>query len=150
MREKVIGLARGLGLDVDVQTLEASTRTVADAASAVGCDEAEIAKSLVFVADGDPVVCIASGGHRVDTDKLALVLDVAEVRQADADEVRASTGFSIGGVPPIGHGLPVIFDRDLLRHESVWAAAGDSRSLFRVEPQRLVDSTGAQVADVAA
>jgi prolyl-tRNA editing enzyme YbaK/EbsC (Cys-tRNA(Pro) deacylase) len=150
MRDKVIHSARDLGLEVDVQRLDASTRTVSDAARAVGCEEGEIAKSIVFVADGDPVLCIASGAHRVDTDMLAEVLDVAEVRQADADEVRAATGFSIGGVPPFGHGLPVVFDEALLEHARVWAAAGDSHSLFCVDPRELVSCTGATVASVGA
>jgi prolyl-tRNA editing enzyme YbaK/EbsC (Cys-tRNA(Pro) deacylase) len=148
MKESVIINARELGLDVEVQRLESSTRTVADAASAVGCQEGEIAKSIVFVADGDPVVCIASGEHRIDARKLADALDVAEVRQAGADEVRAATGFAIGGVPPFGHGLPVIFDEALLRHEHVWAAAGDPHSLFRVNPRELASCTGAKVVDV--
>jgi prolyl-tRNA editing enzyme YbaK/EbsC (Cys-tRNA(Pro) deacylase) len=148
MSEKVVRGGRELGLDVKVQRLEASTRTVGDAARAVGCDEAEIAKSIVFVADGDPVVCIASGRHRIDLDKLAEALDVAQVRQAAAGEVRAATGFAIGGVPPFGHGLPVIFDRSLLDHEQVWAAAGDPNSLFQVDPRKLLDCTGATVADV--
>jgi prolyl-tRNA editing enzyme YbaK/EbsC (Cys-tRNA(Pro) deacylase) len=142
---KVVTSARELGLEVDVRRLDASTRTVSDAAVAVGCEEAEIAKSIVFVADGDPVLCIASGAHRVNTDKLALALDVAEVRQAGADEVRAATGFAIGGVPPVGHGLPVIFDVALLDHERVWAAAGDPHSLFRVDPHKLADCTEATV-----
>ena len=77
----------------------------------------------MFVADGDPIVCVASGRHRIDTAKLADALDVAEVRQAAADEVRAATGFAIGGVPPFGHDLPVLFDESLLEHERVWAAA---------------------------
>src|ERR671914_418929 len=119
MRDKVIDAARSLGLAVDVQRLDSSTRTVADAATAVGCQEAEIAKSIVFVADGDPVLCIASGRHRIDTEKLADALDVAEVRQAAADEVRAATGFPIGGGPPLGHDLPVIFDESLLEHPRV-------------------------------
>jgi prolyl-tRNA editing enzyme YbaK/EbsC (Cys-tRNA(Pro) deacylase) len=146
--EKVVRGARELGLDVEVQRLESSTRTVGDAAKAVGCLEDEIAKSIVFIADGDPVVCIASGRHRIDLDKLADALDVAEVRQAGADEVRAATGFAIGGVPPFGHGLPVVFDRALLDHERVWAAAGDPHSLFSVNPRELLDCTGAVVADV--
>jgi prolyl-tRNA editing enzyme YbaK/EbsC (Cys-tRNA(Pro) deacylase) len=131
-----------------VQRLAASTRTVKDAAQAVGCDEAEIAKSIVFVADGDPVVCVASGRHRIDTDKLADVLDVAEVRQAAADEVRAATGFAVGGVPPFGHDLPVLFDESLLDHERVWAAAGDPNSLFCVDPRRLADCVKARVVAV--
>jgi prolyl-tRNA editing enzyme YbaK/EbsC (Cys-tRNA(Pro) deacylase) len=145
MRDSLADCARDLGLEMKVQRLAASTRTVKDAAQAVGCDEAEIAKSIVFVADGDPVVCVASGRHRVDTEKIADALDVAEVRQAQADEVRAATGFAIGGVPPFGHDLPVLFDEDLLRHERVWAAAGDPHSLFCVDPRRLADCVSARV-----
>ena len=148
MRDRLADSARALGLELEVQRLAASTRTVKDAAVAVGCQEAEIAKAIVFVADGDPVVCIASGRHRIDTDKLAEVLDVAEVRQAAADEVRAATGFAIGGVPPFGHDLPVLFDESLLEHERVWAAAGDPHSLFCVDPRRLAQSIGARVVAV--
>ena len=148
MKEKVIQGARELGLDVQVQRLEDSTRTVSDAARAVGCEEAEIAKSIVFVADGEPVVCVASGAHRIDPDKLAETLDVAELRQAGADEVRAATGFAIGGVPPLGHGLPVVVDSELLQHERVWAAAGDPHCLFEVDPRELAECTSARVADV--
>jgi prolyl-tRNA editing enzyme YbaK/EbsC (Cys-tRNA(Pro) deacylase) len=146
MREKVVHSARELGLEVSVQRLEVSTRTVGDAARAVGCGEAEIAKSIVFVADGDPVVCVASGEHRVDVNKVAEVLDCAVIRQASPDEVRAATGFAIGGVPPCGHGLPVIFDEALLRHERVWAAAGDPRSLFEVDPRALAQGLDARIA----
>lgn len=145
MRDRLAECARELGLQVTVRRLAASTRTVKDAAEAVGCREAEIAKSIVFVADGDPIVCVASGQHRIDTGRLADLLDVAEVRQAAADEVRAATGFAIGGVPPFGHDLPVLFDEELLRHERVWAAAGDPNSLFEVEPQRLADCISARV-----
>ena len=148
MRSSLAECARELGLEVEVQRLEASTRTVKDAAVAVGCEEAEIAKSIVFVADGDPVVCIASGRHRIDTDKLADALDVAEVRQAAADEVRAATGYAIGGVPPFGHDLPVLFDESLLEHGRVWAAAGDPHSLFCVDPRKLADCVGARVVAV--
>jgi prolyl-tRNA editing enzyme YbaK/EbsC (Cys-tRNA(Pro) deacylase) len=150
VKAKVADRAKELGLELTIQELEASTKTVSDAAVAVGCREAEIAKSIVFVADGEPVVCIASGQHRIDTDKLAETLDVAEVRQAGADEVRAATGFAIGGVPPFGHGLPVVFDEALLSHERVWAAAGDPHSLFCADPRKLVRCTEAIVADVGA
>ena len=145
MRDRLAECARQLGLQLHVQRLGASTRTVKDAAVAVGCQEAEIAKSIVFVADGDPVVCVASGRHRVDTDKVADALDVAEVRQAQAAEVRAATGFAIGGVPPFGHDLPVLFDEALMGHERVWAAAGDPHSLFCVNPRELARCTGARV-----
>jgi prolyl-tRNA editing enzyme YbaK/EbsC (Cys-tRNA(Pro) deacylase) len=148
MRDKLADRARELGLQVHVQRLEASTRTVKDAALAVGCQEAEIAKSIVFVADGDPVVCVASGRHRIDTDRLADALDVAEVRQAAADEVRAATGFGIGGVPPFGHDLPVLFDESLFEHPLIWAAAGDAHSLFAVNPQELARCVKARVVSV--
>jgi prolyl-tRNA editing enzyme YbaK/EbsC (Cys-tRNA(Pro) deacylase) len=150
MREKVIDNARALGLDVQVRRLPESTATVAEAASAMGCPPERIAKSLVFVADGDPVLCIVSGAHRVDADRLADVLDAAEVRPATPDEVRAATGFSVGGVPPFGHGLPVVLDEALLEQQSVWAAGGDGHSLFDVDPRVLVTCTRATVAVLGA
>jgi prolyl-tRNA editing enzyme YbaK/EbsC (Cys-tRNA(Pro) deacylase) len=148
MRDRLAARARQLGLQLQVRRLGASTRTVKDAALAIGCEEAEIAKSIVFVADGDPIVCVASGRHRIDTDKLADALDVAEVRQAAADEVRAATGFAIGGVPPFGHDLPVLLDESLLQHERVWAAAGDPHSLFAVDPRELARCLEARVVAV--
>jgi prolyl-tRNA editing enzyme YbaK/EbsC (Cys-tRNA(Pro) deacylase) len=148
MRDKLAERARQLGLEVQVQRLEASTRTVKEAAEAVGCTADEIAKAIVFVADGDPILCVASGRHRIDTDKLADLLDVAEVRIAAADEVRAATGYAIGGVPPFGHDLPVLFDESLMEHDQIWAAAGDPHSLFCVDPRRLADCTEARVVAV--
>ena len=150
MREKVKNAARRLGLDVDVRTLEGSTRTVAEAAAAVGCSEAEIAKSIVFVVDGEPVLCIASGAHRVDPDRLCEVLDSAECRTASPAEVRAATGFAVGGVAPFAHDLPVIFDEALLAHDRIWAAAGDGNSVFCVDPRELVRGTDATVAKIDA
>ena len=149
MREKVIHSARELGLDVKVQRLDGSTATVDEAADAVGCAKAQIAKSLVFVVDGDPVLVVASGSHRVDTSRVCDATDGAECRQATPDEVRAATGFAVGGVPPFGHGLPVVLDESLLEHETVWAAGGDGHSLFEVSPKRLVECTAARVAPVA-
>jgi prolyl-tRNA editing enzyme YbaK/EbsC (Cys-tRNA(Pro) deacylase) len=148
VRDRLADRARELGLEVQIQRLAVSTRTARDAAVAVGCEEAQIAKSIVFVADGDPIVCVTSGRHRVDTEKLAEALDCAEVRQAGADEVRAATGFAIGGVPPFGHDLPIVFDQALLAHERVWAAAGDPQSLFEVDPRELASRVRAQVAVV--
>ena len=150
MREKVRDAARELGLDVTVTTLDRSTKTVRDAAAAVGCDEAEIAKSIVVVCDGDPIVCVTSGAHRVDMERVALALDCAEVRPATPDEVRAATGFSVGGVPPLGHDLPVLFDESLLRHERIWAAGGDANSLFEVDPRELIRRVSAEVVPLGA
>jgi len=149
VRDKVIESARRLGLEVDVRNLDSSTATVGEAAKAVGCENAQIAKSLVFVCDGDPIVCIASGAHRVDPDLLADIFDCAEVRQASPDEVRAATGYSVGGVAPFGHDLPTVMDEDLLEHDCVWAAAGDGHSLFEVNPRKLLNCTGAQLARVS-
>jgi len=150
MRAKVIEAARGLGLDLDVRTLSTPTRTVPEAAAAVGCTAAQIAKSVVFVADGDPVVAVASGEHRVDLDLLCDVLDCASIRQATPDEVRAATGFSVGGVPPVGHGLPVVFDEALFECDTVWAAGGDGSTLFEVNPRELAACIGAQAARIGA
>lgn len=145
----MIESARRLGLEVDVRKLDSSTATVSEAAEAVGCESAQIAKSLVFVCDGDPVVCIASGAHRVDTDLLADVFDCAEIRQASPGEVRAATGFHVGGVAPFGYDLPTVMDEDLLEHDCVWAAAGDGHSLFQVNPRKLLNCTGARLARVS-
>jgi len=150
MREKVNARARELGLDIEVTKLDRPTRTVQEAASAVGCDEAHIAKSIVFVCDGDPVLVVASGAHRIDTNKVADVLDCAEIRQATPDEVRVATGFAVGGVAPFGHDVPVVLDETLLEHEQIWAAGGDGNTLFCVKPRKLSECISARVADVAA
>src|SRR4051812_41069922 len=150
VREDVGVAASRLRLDIRLRTLDAPTRTVAEAAAATGCEHARIAKSLVFVADGEPVVCVASGAHRVDVDRLCEVLDCAEARAAAPDEVRAATGYPVGSVPPFGHGLPVVLDEDLLRHERVWAAGGDCNTLFEVDPRVLAERTGARIAAVGA
>lgn len=146
MRERVVRAVRERGLDVSVETLADSTRTVEDAARAVGCRPGQIAKSIVFVADGEPVLCVASGAHRVDSGRLCDVLDCAEARPATPDEVRAATGFAVGGVPPLAHGLPVVFDDSLLSYDEVWAAGGDGHTVFRTDPRELVRCTEATVA----
>jgi prolyl-tRNA editing enzyme YbaK/EbsC (Cys-tRNA(Pro) deacylase) len=148
MRSKVKEAARELGLNVQLKTLDNSTATVADAAEAMGCEPGQIAKSIVFVMDGEPVVVVASGRHRIDRDKVCVALDCAEGRQASPDEVRAATGFSVGGVPPIGHGLPVVFDTALLDYERIYAAGGDPNTLFEVAPRELAGSVHALVAPV--
>jgi prolyl-tRNA editing enzyme YbaK/EbsC (Cys-tRNA(Pro) deacylase) len=150
MKDKVIQAARELGLQVDVRTLDTPTRTVAEAAAAVGCEAAQIAKTLVFVADGDPVLVVASGAHRVDLDLLAEVFDVAEIRQAAPEEVRVATGYPVGGVSPLGCHLPLAFDETLLDYDCVFAAGGDGNTLFQVNPRTLADALHAKVARVAA
>src|SRR3954451_22514986 len=149
MKDKVVKAARELGLQVDVMSLDQPTRTVAEAAGAVGCNAAQIAKTLVFVADGDPVLVVASGAHRVDTEALCEIFDVAEVRQANPDEVRVATGYPVGGVSPLGCQLPVAFDEDLLDFERISAAGGVGSTLFEFEPRTLADAIGARVPRVA-
>jgi prolyl-tRNA editing enzyme YbaK/EbsC (Cys-tRNA(Pro) deacylase) len=148
MRSKVKEAARELGLVVELKTVEESTATVADAAAAIGCDAGQIAKSIVFVMDGEPVVVVASGRHRIDRNKVCDALDCAEGRMASGDEVRAATGFPAGGVPPIGHGLPVVFDTALLDYEVIYAAGGDGNTLFEVAPRQLAGCVHALVAPV--
>jgi prolyl-tRNA editing enzyme YbaK/EbsC (Cys-tRNA(Pro) deacylase) len=121
---------------------------VAEAASALGVEEGQIAKSIVFVVDGEPVMVVASGRHRIDRDKVCDAFDCAEGRMASSDEVRAATGFPIGGVPPIGHGLPVLFDTALLDYELIYAAGGDGNTLFEVDSRQLAGSLHALVAPV--
>jgi prolyl-tRNA editing enzyme YbaK/EbsC (Cys-tRNA(Pro) deacylase) len=148
MRSKVKEAARELGLDVELRTLEEPTATVQQAADAIGCGAGQIAKSIVFVMDGEPVVVVASGRHRIDRAKVCEALDCAEGRQASPDEVRGATGFAIGGVPPIGHGLPVVFDSALLEYDVIYAAGGDGNTLFEVEPRKLAGCLHALVAPI--
>ena len=148
MRSKVKEAARELGLDVELKTLDDSTATVAQAAAALGVQEGQIAKSIVFVMDGEPVVVVASGRHRIDPEKVCEAFDCAEGRMASSDEVRAATGFAIGGVPPIGHGLPVLFDSALLDYEVIYAAGGDGNTLFEVAARQLAGALHALVAPV--
>jgi prolyl-tRNA editing enzyme YbaK/EbsC (Cys-tRNA(Pro) deacylase) len=141
-----------LGLAAEIREFDASTRTSADAAAAIGCSVAQIAKSLVFKAkpSGRAVLVIASGVNRVSEAKLAAAVGEA-IGKADAAFVRDKTGFAIGGVPPVGHAerLTVFIDRDLLRFETIWAAAGTPQTVFRLTPQALVSLTGGSVMAVS-
>jgi prolyl-tRNA editing enzyme YbaK/EbsC (Cys-tRNA(Pro) deacylase) len=147
----VVDAGRSLGLALDVREFPHGTRTAADAARAIGCQVDQIVKSLVFVADTDPVLVLTSGGNRVDVVKVGKERSAAVVRKADAGEVRAATGYAIGGTPPFGHArdLAVLVDRDLTGFEVVWAAAGTPRHVFPIAPDDLLRATGGQVADVA-
>jgi prolyl-tRNA editing enzyme YbaK/EbsC (Cys-tRNA(Pro) deacylase) len=131
--------------------LEVSARTCAEAAQALGVQVGQIAKSVVFRrrADGAAVLVVASGDQRVCTAKVAAL--VGAVGRADADFVKAATGFSIGGVSPLGHVNPpvLLLDRELFRFDAVWAAAGHPNGVFCAAPAELVALTGAPVADVA-
>jgi prolyl-tRNA editing enzyme YbaK/EbsC (Cys-tRNA(Pro) deacylase) len=155
------------GFDPDVREFPEGTRTAADAAAAIGCDVAAIASSLVFrvVDEGDGgagaserpdadadrvVVAVTSGANRVDEARLAAHLGVEGVEMADADGVRAATGWAIGGVPPFAHerDLPVLLDPTLADYDEVWAAAGTPEAVFPVSPGRLREFADAAVVDV--
>jgi prolyl-tRNA editing enzyme YbaK/EbsC (Cys-tRNA(Pro) deacylase) len=115
----------------------------------VGCEVGQIVKSLVFVAAGRPVVALVSGANRVDEKRLASMAGEPVVK-ADAETARSATGYSIGGVPPFGHAteVPVFMDSDLLRYESVWAAAGRPDAVFEIAPGRLRELSGADVVEL--
>ena len=133
----------------EVKRFPEGTRTAEDAARAIGCSLGQIVKSLVFLAGGRPVVVLVSGRNRLDPDRLGKLAGLP-VAKADAETTRTATGFAIGGVPPFGHlePLPVYVDRDLLGYEVVWAAAGRPDSVFAIAPDRLLQMTGGEVADV--
>ncbi len=133
------------GLRGEVKELEASTRTAKDAAAAVGCPVGAIANSLIFMADGDPIVVLSSGAHRVDTDFVARVIVAEELRPATADEVRQATGQTIGGVAPVGHPtqLPTYIDSALREFVTIWASAGTPHAVF---PSTFADLKRATVA----
>ena len=136
-------------LECAIRTLPDSTRTAVEAAAAVGCSVGEIAKSLVFRSGDRAVVAIMSGDNRLDPGKLAAAAG-EDVERADANFVRAATGFAIGGVPPLGYAAPidVFMDADLFRFERIWAAAGSPFSVFAIEPARLRDANGATVMEL--
>jgi prolyl-tRNA editing enzyme YbaK/EbsC (Cys-tRNA(Pro) deacylase) len=140
--------AAAAGLAPDVRRFPEGTRTADDAARAIGCDVGQIVKSLVFLAGDEPVLALTSGRNRVDTAKLAALCGSPDARKATADEVRAATGYAIGGTPPFGHPtrLRCFADPDLIGFDMVWAAAGTPESVFPIRPEALMRVAGAQVA----
>jgi prolyl-tRNA editing enzyme YbaK/EbsC (Cys-tRNA(Pro) deacylase) len=149
--QKIRDLLRARGHDGKVRLFPESTRTAVDAAAAIGCTVDQIAKSLVFRATETDraVLVIASGANRVDERKVAAALG-EPLGKANADFVRARTGFAIGGVPPIGHATPpvVFIDRDLLALNEIWAAAGTPNAVFPLRAADLEVLTGGTVLDI--
>ena len=141
-----------LGDRFEVLEFDASTRTAADAAAAIGCDVAQIAKSLIFRGgtSGRAVLIIASGVDRVDEKKAAAAIG-EPIDRADADFVREATGFAIGGVPPVGHKNPpiVLIEQSVMQFAEIWAAAGTPNAVFRLTPADLVELTGGRMVAVA-
>jgi prolyl-tRNA editing enzyme YbaK/EbsC (Cys-tRNA(Pro) deacylase) len=144
-------LLRDAGIDTRVVEFEQPTRTSAEAAAAIGCSVAEIAKSIVFrgATSGEAIIVVACGDNRVSEAKVATHVGESLAR-ADADFVRIATGYAIGGVAPMGHARPVklLLDKDLQRFATVWAAAGTPFSVFPLTPVQLQTITGAGWTDV--
>jgi Cys-tRNA(Pro) deacylase len=149
--ERVRAALTDRGVAVQILEFPQGTRTAEDAARAVGVRVGQIVKSLVFVADGRPVLALTSGKNRVDPGKLARAAGASRVARADADLVRGATGYAIGGVPPVGHSttLEVFIDEDLLAYDVLYAAAGTATAVFPITPRDLVRVTGGVVVDLA-
>lgn len=146
--EKVKQAVAALGYEFTIVEFDASTRTAKDAAEAIGCTVAQIAKSLIFRGKSSnlPVLVIASGPNRVDEALVNTALGEG-VGKADADFVRETTGFAIGGVPPVGHTTPIrtFIDADLFELDVIWAAAGTPNAVFRLTPDALREMTSGEV-----
>lgn len=148
--KRFLDAAGDRGFTPDVRTMEESTHTAEEAAAAVGCDVGAIVKSLVFLADDEPLLVLVSGLNRVDTDKLGEELGVA-ITKSDAKRVKGATGYSIGGVPPFGHTttLRTVVDSDLLSFDELWAAAGSGTAVFPLGPDALIELTRGEVVFVS-
>src|SRR5262249_37619640 len=141
---RVQAALEGAGINARVIELPQSTRTAAEAAQACGCEVAQIIKSLVFVdGDGHAVLVLASGANRVNEKRLGL-------QKTPPEFVREKTGYAIGGVPPLGHATPLrtLIDKDLLRFERVWAAAGTPNTVFEMRTADLPRMTGGNLTSV--
>jgi prolyl-tRNA editing enzyme YbaK/EbsC (Cys-tRNA(Pro) deacylase) len=137
---------RAAGVEPRVRVLPQTAPTAVAAAEQIGCPVAAIANSLIFDADGAPLLVLTSGAHRVDTGKLAAHLGVPKLSRASAQFVREHTGQAIGGVAPVGHPAPIrtLIDETLGRYEEIWAAAGHPHTVFPISYGQLLAATGAE------
>jgi prolyl-tRNA editing enzyme YbaK/EbsC (Cys-tRNA(Pro) deacylase) len=147
--ERVEHYLRERGLVIEVLEMDRSTRTAQLAAEAIGTELGSIVKSLVFLADGDPVLVLVAGDRRADPGKLKSLLGARRVMIANADQVRQATGFAIGGVPPVGHDHPLLtlIDSNLNHFETVYAAAGSPQAIFPIAYGQLVALTDGREVD---
>jgi len=147
----VVAVLEAAGATGELRILPDGVRTAAAAAEALGCEVGAIANSLIFDADGEPVLILTSGSHRVDTAYVANECGLPALRKASPDFVRTHTGQAIGGVAPVGHPkqLRTLVDRWLADHDVVWAAAGHSHSVFATSYDELLKLTGGEPVDVA-
>lgn len=139
------------GLTAHVRELPDSTRTAAEAAAALDCEVGAIASSLLFLVDGEPLLVMTSGRHRVDTDVLSCQIGAKTIEMATAKQVRSATGQAIGGVAPVGHPAPVrtVVDEALRCYDTIWAAAGTPHTVFPLTYDQLTALTGGQKVKVA-
>ena len=149
--ERVAAVLRAGGATGQVRDLTDSARTAEDAAAALGVPVGAIVKSLVFTADGSPVLVLTSGDHQVDLATVAELLGVERVQRADVETVRAATGFPIGGVAPVGHpeSLTTLVDNHFARFDVLWASAGTPHTVFPTSFSELLQLTGGRPADIA-
>jgi prolyl-tRNA editing enzyme YbaK/EbsC (Cys-tRNA(Pro) deacylase) len=147
--ERVRAALDAAGVEARIQEFAVSTRTAQEAADAIGTGVGQIVKSLVFMAGDAPVLALVSGSNQLDTARLGS-LTRSRIGRADANAVRAATGYAIGGVPPAGFParLPTFIDRDLLQYDLVWAAAGTPRHVFPITPADLLRLTAGTVVDL--
>lgn len=140
------------GFTFQVRELPGSTRTAAEAADSIGCDVAQIAKSLIFKdkLGNRPILVIASGSNRVDTTKIEQTTGL-KLGKADAAYVRERVGYAIGGIPPVAHNEPLltILDMDLQKYDTIWAAAGTPFAVFCMKPADLEPLTGGEWIELA-
>ena len=148
--QRVIEAAALLGLDIEPRTFPDGTRTAQEAADAIGVELGQIVKSLIFGVDGEVVLAYVSGSNQLDESKLAIAAGGAMCQRVDAEVVRSTTGFPIGGVPPFGHTTPlrIFIDPDLMQYDEVWAAAGTWHDVFGIDPHKLLGASGGVVIDL--
>jgi prolyl-tRNA editing enzyme YbaK/EbsC (Cys-tRNA(Pro) deacylase) len=149
--ERVVDALRAGGVAADVRRFDDPVPTAAAAAAALGCAVGAIANSLVFDADGAPLLVLASGAHRVDTGKVAALVGAVRVRRASPEFVLAATGQEVGGVAPVGHPTPLrtVVDVDLATFPLLWAGGGDHHTMFSATYDELLRVTAGEAAAVA-
>ena len=148
--QRVIKALEKFDKNLQIQVLKDTARTAKDAANALNCEEGAIVKSLVFKSETGFLICLVSGDKRCSLNKLKKVISKKDVSMASADDVKAQTGFTIGGVSPVGHinELNMIIDRTLERFQIVYAAAGHPNSIFKIDISKLKDLTKGRVEDI--
>ena len=149
--DRVVAALRAGAVEADVRRFDVPVPTAAAAAEALGCEVGAIANSLVFDADGAPLLVLASGAHRVDTGKIAALVGAQRVRRATPEFVLAATGQEVGGVAPVGHPRPLrtVVDVDLAAHPLLWAGGGDHHTMFAATYEDLLRVTAGDAAAVA-